>query len=680
MVNKRNGSNFFTRKGTSLSIMLVYTFVTMMIAVVFYPLIPIILNYPPGTINTRFDWEVSSIPYLYQYILIIAFFVFASSVFFMILFRGIDDWKHLDQNNESDLKKLKLIRKKCINLPYIIYVAQILLPITALLILYSILGFWDAATLKLTVILFSFCTLAATVSFIFSKGIFTNILLKTFIDSEREGIRINIKNKIMLQVLPMFLVAILFTCLVGYSRIIKEKEELIFKAYKIALDDAFSDVSRISSPEDIENRFEELELVNKGDVKFIISPSGDVTTSDGSQLSSFFVKYAMELSDMYNGRVYDTYGVDTQGAIVKIMGSDGHWMFGIKYDVASKETLTYFVVSFVLLFFLNLAVLYYFSKTMAGEISLIVGNLSEIAQGVYIDLKQKLAVTSNDEIGDLVIAFNKIQEREKEYIKSLSEKQAILMEQERLASLGQLMGGIAHNLKTPIMSISGGIEALKDLTKEYEESIGDESVSVEDHHEIARDMMEWLDKMKPYCSYMSDIITTVKGQAVQFNTLSNISFTLDELIKRVGLLMRHELKRYHCTLSVNSGVDMKTELRGDVNSLVQIFDNLIVNAIDAYEGKSGTIDLLIKKDDNNIVFMLRDYGKGISNDIKDRLFREMVTTKGTKGTGLGLYMSYANIKGRFGGRMWFESEENKGTTFYIAIPRNQELGSQEVVG
>ena len=253
-------------------------------------------------------------------------------------------------------------------------------------------------------------------------------------------------------------------------------------------------------------------------------------------------------------------------------------------------------------------------------------------------------------------------------LETIQENQAILMEQERLASLGQLAGGIAHNLKTPIMSIAGGIEALADLVEEYSESITDSSVTVEDHQEIAEEMRAWLHKMKPYCSYMSDIISTVKGQAVQLNNTSVISFTIDELIKRVDLLMKHELKRYHCTLRTDLKLDVNTELPGDVNSLVQIFDNLIINSIHSYEGKSGFIDLEAKRVDNNIVFTLRDYGKGIPMEVKDRLFKEMITTKGKNGTGLGLYISYSTIKGHFRGNIMFESEEGKGTTFYISIP------------
>jgi PAS domain-containing protein len=132
---------------------------------------------------------------------------------------------------------------------------------------------------------------------------------------------------------------------------------------------------------------------------------------------------------------------------------------------------------------------------------------------------------------------------------SLRRNHEMLMEKERLASLGQLIGGIAHNLKTPIMSISGGIEAVQDLVREYQDSIGDPSVTPADHQAIAREMLDWLDKIRPHCSYMSDIITTVKGQAVQFNVDEDQTFTLDELLHRVDLLMNHELKRIICVLN-----------------------------------------------------------------------------------------------------------------------------------
>lgn len=244
----------------------------------------------------------------------------------------------------------------------------------------------------------------------------------------------------------------------------------------------------------------------------------------------------------------------------------------------------------------------------------------------------------------------------------------MLAEKERLASLGQLIGGIAHNLKTPIMSISGGIEGLKDLINEYKDSIGNPVVLDDDHRAIAHDMMGWVKKMGPHCSYMSAIISTVKGQTAQFVNSQDLSFTLDELIKRVELLMMHELKSFHCVLKISNQMDQFTELRGDVNSLVQIIDNLIINSIHSYAGKSGEIQLEIKEKDSGILFTLKDFGKGIDPVIQQKLFKEMVTTKGKNGTGLGLYMSHSTIKGQFGGNMWFESQPGLGTSFFIEIP------------
>ncbi len=277
----------------------------------------------------------------------------------------------------------------------------------------------------------------------------------------------------------------------------------------------------------------------------------------------------------------------------------------------------------------------------------------------------------------IIILYKDITEH-KNNIEALKEQQEILLEQERLASLGQLIGGIAHNLKTPIMSISGGIEALKDLAYEYRDSIDDRSVTEQDHKEIAKEMLNWLDRMKPYCSYMSDVISAVKGQAVQMNASTTVKFTVDELVKRVDLLMRHELKKYHCILNLETQIDMSTEIKGEVNNLVQVFDNIIINAMQAYEGQNGTIDLKILRSGDNVEFTFRDYGKGIPKQITDRLFKEMVTTKGKNGTGLGLYMSYSTIKGRFGGNMSFTSKEGCGTTFFISIPcitySNQEAG------
>ena len=257
-----------------------------------------------------------------------------------------------------------------------------------------------------------------------------------------------------------------------------------------------------------------------------------------------------------------------------------------------------------------------------------------------------------------------------EDMQTIKDNQDSLMESERLASLGQLIGGIAHNLKNPIMSISGAAEGLTDLVKEYDMSIENPSVNFEDHHAIAKDMSVWIEKIKDYTEYMSDIITAVKGQAVTLSETENTSFDLEELVKRIDILMKHELKNAIIYLNVHMFIDSKIVIHGDVNSLVQVINNMISNAIQAYNGKTEEeINLDFNMDDNNnLIISIEDHADGLPQKVKDKLFKEMITTKGKNGTGLGLYMSYSTIKAHFNGNITFESEEGKGTKFNIILP------------
>ena len=285
----------------------------------------------------------------------------------------------------------------------------------------------------------------------------------------------------------------------------------------------------------------------------------------------------------------------------------------------------------------------------------------------YFNIEINNIKDKNTYLGTLVLFKDVTQHNlDMQTIKNNQEK---LMEKERLASLGQLIGGIAHNLKTPIMSISGAAEGLTDLVHEYDSSIGDPEVTNQDHHDIAKDMSSWIEKIKEYTEYMSDVITAVKGQAVTLSEEQETNFTVDELIKRVDILMKHELKNALIDLNINMNHNESTELYGNVNSLVQVINNMISNSIQSYEGKPNQkIDLSITKKDSNLIISIQDYGSGMSKEVKDKLFKEMITTKGKNGTGLGLFMSYSNIRAHFNGNITVESEPQKGTKFNIILP------------
>lgn len=279
----------------------------------------------------------------------------------------------------------------------------------------------------------------------------------------------------------------------------------------------------------------------------------------------------------------------------------------------------------------------------------------------------------NNFLGILVL-FKDITQH-KQDIQTIKNNQDILIEQERLASLGQMIGGIAHNLKTPIFSVAGGLEGLSDLINEFDLSLDNDSVTNDDMHEIASDMRQWIEKLRGHISYMSDVITTVKGQAVTLSESESMNFSITELFKRVDILMKHEIKNALATLEIQNNVGDAELLSGNINSLVQIINNIISNAIEAY-GTGFTnkkIELLAQRNTSNIIISIKDYGPGISEMAQQKLFKEMITTKGKNGTGLGMFMSYSNIKVHFNGNLTYETQIGKGTTFYITIPINTEL-------
>ena len=192
----------------------------------------------------------------------------------------------------------------------------------------------------------------------------------------------------------------------------------------------------------------------------------------------------------------------------------------------------------------------------------------------------------NGRISGFAVLFKDITQL-KESMQRLQDNQARMMEQERLAFLGQMIGGLAHNLKTPIMSISGCVAAAGALVDECEESISDEQVTQEDYMEIYKEMRDWLGKIKESTSYMSDIITAIKGQATTISVDDMRTFTIDEMLRRCKLLMRHELLDGRCSLKVENNCKEGLSLQGDVNNLIQVVVNLLSNAIYAQKQMGG---------------------------------------------------------------------------------------------
>ena len=270
----------------------------------------------------------------------------------------------------------------------------------------------------------------------------------------------------------------------------------------------------------------------------------------------------------------------------------------------------------------------------------------------------------------------------KESMARLEESYTRMMEQERLAALGQMVGGLAHNLKTPIMSISGSSAAMDNLVDEALVSLGDADVTKADYEEIYGEMHDWLMKIREACAYMSDIITAVKGQAGAVNVNNEeLDFSLLDALKRVHLLLRHEFLNSGCTMEVQNTLDVDVLLHGDINNMVQVLTNIVSNAIDAQtQMHPGCIVVRIEKDAASLRILVIDNGPGVPNSVKNRLFKQMITNKGAKGTGLGVYISNSVIRGKFSGEMWVEDNATGGSVFGISIPLERVVFAEGTTG
>ena len=646
-------------KNMKISTKMTLSFCSLLIAIcaVFYFILPNLLNYPPDTINTQFDKEVSILYYCFQFLIAVFFILTIFIIYFKIKLRKIDKW---EEDKPTDKKTILDIRKLCLSFPYKLY---IILEITGSHPLVLIF--------KIGILVFSFSTLLSSFFLIVSKNILYPVLKETsdLLSIREQKHTMGLTARLIFQIFPSILVTALVICLIGYSRLTVEKGNFLTTYYKKVLTDAHLEENMTEDPlEYVKNNLTS-SYISSSDFLFVEYPDGSIRTTNDTELSHFFVKYMHELSPSHGNRVYEAYTIDAQGVIETFNYNGQNYTVGFYYEIVSPSLIYYFLLSSGLLFLFNLVILFYITKSITSDIQKVTDGLNQIIKSGENINYTRLPVTSDDELGDLVISFNNIQDLTKSNIEQLHNSQETLMESERLASLGQLIGGIAHNLKTPIMSTSGALEGLSALIKEYDESIDDKEVTSQDHHEIARDMSEWVSKIKDYTEYMSDIITAVKGQAVTLSETESVHFTLDELVKRVNILMKHELKNALIYLNISMKTDEHTSINGDINSLVQVINNMISNAIQAYNGKTNkNIELILETKDNNVLIHVKDYACGMPQKVKDKLFKEMITTKGKNGTGLGLYMSYSTIKAHFNGDITFVSEEGKGTTFTIIIP------------
>jgi two-component system, NtrC family, sensor kinase len=251
----------------------------------------------------------------------------------------------------------------------------------------------------------------------------------------------------------------------------------------------------------------------------------------------------------------------------------------------------------------------------------------------------------------LRIIFKRLEDADK----GISELNEQLIQSDKMAALGKMATGIAHEINNPLAIIGEKAGWMRDLLgeeefresenfKEYKQSVD----KIEEHVERARKITH---NMLGFARRMEHRLDDV-----------DVNNVLDQTI---------ELLQNHAQINnILIGKDFESELpiiASDQSQLQQVFLNLINNAIDAVE-KNGLIEIKTQKEDSKIVISIKDNGPGIAEEHLKKVFDPFFTTKETgKGTGLGLSVSY-NIIRKLGGTIKAESKPSEGAVFSINLP------------
>ncbi len=654
--------------------LLVYNILFVIVVFVIYCVITRLLSYPPNSINTEFEKNIDmGFNFNAQYIATVLVGMTVSNGIFLLELRKIRGWeKYIEYqgNDENEIKRVNKIKRECFKIPTTLYVIHALIPPIVTTVGLLLCGTKPTLVTNMLVVIFMIFITLGLLIYIFSKNLLSTVFEKLG-NTQKHKTRFSINGyrmRMFFQFFPLVLIVGCLAYLATNSVLIEEKGELLFQRYYEDLERL--EIAKATSVEEAITKLQTITKYNEKDTLFVLKGNDidniKIIYQDNSEeITEFFSKYTF-----FWGNIKHTYGYyasGIQGAYELVEINGDKYAIGVMYSAEAISGYAFIFGSLGVLLLVVMAFLVFFAKDFTKSITKVSHSMENLANGNFVDYNQKLPVISNDEIGDLTINFNKILDLEKQYVETIKQNQDILVENERLSSLGQLIGGIAHNLKTPIMSVSGYLVAIEKLADEFRDSIGNPMVTKEDYEDITKEMKEWIEKSKDYMTYMTEVINAAKGQAVSMNANTIGSFSVKELILRTQILMKEELKKYNCSLNVKLSVNENTEIKGELTAIVQVLDNLISNAMQAYGDKDGNINMYAEEDAEKVYIRIEDFAGGIPEHIKDKLFKEMITTKGKDGTGLGLYMCYSTIKGKFNGDIRFESETGVGTTFYITL-------------
>ncbi|MBF0506782.1 MAG: GHKL domain-containing protein [Nitrospirae bacterium] len=303
------------------------------------------------------------------------------------------------------------------------------------------------------------------------------------------------------------------------------------------------------------------------------------------------------------------------------------------------------------LFFISgMVTLFLLRRNVVGRLKLLTDRVEEAGKGRFSQIAFPPHLTqSDDEVGILIKKFNIMEEQLARHEAELKLKNEELLQSKKLAAIGTLASGVAHELNNPLNNIYISVQVLE---KEAEHNCS--PMMTETLHDIIGQTI----RVK---RIVGDLLEFARGRELQPKNVDLIEI-INAAYKMVGAAAD--------TGSIDFIFDAKPEdavIEADPEQIERVFINLFTNAVHAMKGWSRqTLKIKLVKEHQKVNIILSDTGKGMPAEVADKIFEPFYSTK-DKGTGLGLAIVFNIIK-RHDGEIRVESEEGKGTTFFITLP------------
>lgn len=335
-------------------------------------------------------------------------------------------------------------------------------------------------------------------------------------------------------------------------------------------------------------------------------------------------------------------------AYVPVLDADGETMFFLNLPYFATEQnlrseISSFMVTlvnvYVLLLILAGVIAFFVSRSITRPLAAIAGKFREIKLGKS---NEPIVWTHDDEIGILVDEYNKM-------LKELERSAGLLARSERESAWRDMAKQVAHEIKNPLTPMRLSIQHLQ-------RAIQTNAPNVQElMRKVSVTILEQIDNLTHIASEFSNFAVMPKPV--------NEQLLLNDVLSSVTELFR-ESENTEITLQLP---DKPIYIFADKNQVIRVFNNVIKNAIQAIpDDREGKIDVALEQRENRALVKIRDNGSGIAESERDKVFVPNFTTK-SSGMGIGLAMSKNIVEGA-GGYIWFETEVETGTVFFIEFP------------